>query len=37
MAARLKDDTTKYDYTPSFRYVASRFRNAARFGINKSR
>ena len=28
MAARLKDDTTKYDYTPSFRYVASRFRDA---------
>ena len=28
MAARLKDDTTKYDYTPSFRYVASHFRDA---------
>lgn len=28
MAARLKDDTTKYDYTPSFRYVASQFRDA---------
>ena len=27
-AARLKGDTTKYDYTPSFRYVASRFRDA---------
>lgn len=26
--ARLKGDTTKYDYTPSFRYVASRFRDA---------
>lgn len=28
MAARLKDDTTKYDYTSSFRYVASHFRDA---------
>ena len=28
LAARLKCDTTKYDYTPSFCYVASRFRNA---------
>ena len=28
VAARLKGDTTKYDYTPSFRYVASRFRDA---------
>ena len=28
LSARLKSDTTRYDYTPSFRFVASRFRNA---------